>query len=88
MISSKTNLEQFDNNRIKCAKTLIWASFFVYVLMMGSKNVFTAEMVSLMDAFKTSKEQTSLAMTYYFITYAIAQFALTFIMPKLNLRLF
>ena len=88
MISSKTNLEQFDNKRIKCAKTLIWASFFVYVLMMGSKNVFTAEMVSLMDAFKTSKEQTSLAMTYYFITYAIAQFALTFIMPKLNLRLF
>lgn len=79
---------QLDKGRIKCAKTLVWAGFFMYVLMMGSKNVFTAEMVSLMDVFKTTKEQTSLAMTYYFITYAIAQFVLTFIMPKLNLRLF
>ncbi len=79
---------EFNKDRVKCAKFLIWAGFFMYVLMMGSKNVFTAEVVTLMDVFKTTKAQTSLAMTYYFITYAIAQFVLTFIMQKLDLRIF
>lgn len=88
MAKESANQSFSDKERIKCAKTLVWAGFFLYVIMMGSKNVFTAEMVSLMDVFETSKEQTSLAMTYYFITYAIAQFVLTFIMSKLDLRMF
>ncbi len=88
MTSNMDNQSLYEKKRIRCAKTLVWAGFLVYVLMMGSKNVITAEVVSLMDVFGTTKAQTSLSMTYYFITYAIAQVLLTFIMPKLNLRIF
>ena len=77
-----------DKDRVKYGKILVWASFFFYVLMMGSKNVFTAEIVTLQGIFGTSKTDTSLAMTYYFITYAIAQVVLSTLMGKLNLRIY
>ncbi len=77
-----------EKDRVKYGKILVWASFFFYVLMMGSKNVFTAEIVTLQGVFGTSKTDTSLAMTYYFITYAIAQAVLSTLMGKLNLRIY
>ena len=77
-----------EKDRVKYGKILVWASFFFYVLMMGSKNVFTAEIVTLQGVFGTSKTDTSLAMTYYFITYAIAQVVLSTLMGKLNLRIY
>ena len=77
-----------EKNRVKSAKILIWACFFMYVLMMGSKNVFTAELVTLQGVFGTSKAETSLAMTYYFITYAAGQIILSSFMGKINLRVY
>lgn len=77
-----------EEKRYKWSKILVWACFFLYVFMMSSKNVYTAELVTLQGVFGTTKAQTSLAMTYYFITYAIGQFVLSFFMGKINLRIY
>ena len=77
-----------DRDKIKRAKFLIWTGFLVYVLMMGSKNVYTAEVAAIQLAFGTGKAQTSLAMTYYFIAYAIGQLVLAPLFSKTNLKVF
>lgn len=82
------NQVDYEKRRHKSAKVLVWACFFLYVLMMGSKNVFTAELVTLQGVFGTTKAETSLAMTYYFITYAIGQLVLSVLFGKINLRIF
>ena len=84
----EVNKIEYENERYRRAKTLVWACFFLYVLMMGSKNVFTAELVTLQGVFGTTKAETSLAMTYYFITYAIGQMVLSALFGKINLRIF
>ncbi len=66
----------------------IWSCFFLYVFMMSSKNSYTAEMVELIEVFNSTKPDVSLAMTYYFITYAIAQIVLSFCMGKINLKIY
>lgn len=82
-------VDVFDvKKRDRYAKILIWACFAFYTLMLASKNVYTAEIVSLMSVFKTTKAQTSLAMTYYFVVYAIVQIILSFTMTKVNLRFY
>ena len=48
---------------------LIFACVFLWIIMMGSKNVYTAQMVELSAIFNVAETQVSLAMTYYFITY-------------------
>ena len=54
--------------------------------MMGSKNVYTAELVEIGVVFGVNKAEASLAMTYYFVTYSIAQIILFFFMDNLNLK--
>ena len=81
----------FSNDKIKREKygnMLIWACFLVYLLMMGSKNAYTAEIVEIQKVFSVDKAQASLAMTYYFILYAIIQVVISPIMSKINLRIY
>ena len=82
------NSEAFNNERDKWGKILIYASALMFLLMMGSKNVYTAELVVLQGVFSVNKAQVSLAMTYYFITYAVMQILLSFVMGKLNLKIY
>lgn len=65
---------------------LIFACVFIWTITTGSKNVFTAEIVELTRIFDATKDQLSLAMTYYFITYSTLQIILYFIMPKINIK--
>ena len=67
---------------------LIFACTFLWVMMMGSKNVYTAELVEIGNIFNVNKSQASLAMTYYFVTYSIAQIVLFFFMDNINLKWF
>ena len=87
MSLSNTSVD-FERKKDRISKTFIWACFFLYVIMMGSKNSYTAEIVEIMTVFDTTKARASLAMTYYFVTYAIAQVILSFIMGKINLRIY
>lgn len=65
---------------------LIFASAFLWIIMTGSKNVYTAELVEIMQVFNVSKAETSLAMTYYFITYSTTQVIFFFTMNKINIK--
>lgn len=65
---------------------LIFACALVWVIMMGSKNIYTAEYIEIGNLFNVDKAQASLAMTFYFITYAVVQVLLFFIMGKINVK--
>ncbi len=65
---------------------LIFACVLVWVIMMGSKNVYTAEYIEIGKIFNVSKPQVSLAMTFYFFTYGFMQILLFFILDKLNIK--
>lgn len=67
---------------------LIFACAFLWIMMMGSKNVFTAQIVELVDVFKENESQIALAMTYYFTTYSIAQVLMFFFMDNINIKWF
>ncbi len=65
---------------------LIFACALVWVIMMGSKNIYTAEYIEIGNLFNVSKPQASLAMTFYFITYSAVQVLLFFYMGKVNIK--
>ena len=65
---------------------LIFACAFVWVIMMGSKNIYTAEYIEIGNLFNVDKPQASLAMTFYFITYSVVQVLLFFYMGKVNIK--
>jgi sugar phosphate permease len=67
---------------------LIFACCFVWTIMMGSKNIYTAEYIEISRIFGVDKPQASLAMTFYFITYSTAQVLLFFCMDKINIKWF
>ena len=76
------------SQRDRVAKMLIWACFIMHLLVQGSKNAYTAEVVTLQGVFGKNKAEVSLAMTLYFITYAVAQIILSMLMGKINLKVF
>lgn len=65
---------------------LIFACAFVWIIMMGSKNIYTAEYIEIGNLFNVDKPQASLAMTFYFITYSVVQVLLFFYMGKVNIK--
>ena len=65
---------------------LIFACSLVWTIMMGIKNIYTAEYIEISKLFAVDKPQASLAMTFYFITYSIAQIILFFYMDKINIK--
>ena len=87
-MNTNSLIEQENKNCIRDSKFLIWIGFILYVLITGGKNIYTAEIVTLIDVFNATKAQVTLASTYYFVTYAIAQVVMVFIISKLNLRYF
>lgn len=54
--------------------------------MMMVKTVYVAEIATIIRVFSTTKSQASMVNTYYFITYALTQFILAFLMTKLNVK--
>ena len=68
---------------------LIFASVFLYVILTGSKNLYTAEKTTLYGL-GTFGNLTDLASTmeYYFYTYAAMQIALIFFVKKINIKWF
>lgn len=72
----------------KSSILLVWACFLLYVFSMGSKNIYTAEVVAIQGVFNKTKAEVSLAMTFFFITYAIMQVILALIMKKINLKIY
>ncbi len=70
----------------RCYNFLIFACTLVWIIMMGSKNIYTAEYIEIGRIFGVSKPQASLAMTFYFITYGFMQIFLFFFLDNLNIK--
>ena len=87
-VCSVNNQQLEDKKKNRISYTFIWSCFFLYVFMMSSKNSYTAEMVELIEVFNSTKPDVSLAMTYYFVTYAVGQILLSFCMGKINLKVY
>ena len=67
------------------------ASFFLYIVLTGAKNLYTAEKTTLATVFgHLDNPLTALAATmeYYFYAYALTQVALVFVMKKINIKWF
>ena len=67
---------------------LIFSSFFMYILFIGVKNTFTAEIALIMTVFGINKPTASMTTTYYFVTYGITQILLFFFLSKFNIKKF
>lgn len=68
---------------------LIFATFFMYIVLTGAKNLYVAEKTTL-EGLGTFGSYTDLAATmeYYFYTYAVMQIVLSLFMSKLNIKWF
>ena len=67
---------------------LILSIYFLYIVSIGVKLVYSAQMVEIGPYFGASKSQLSIGITIYYIVYAIAQLVLYFLLPKLNIKKF
>ena len=68
---------------------LIFATFFLYIILTGAKNLYVAEKTTL-QSLGTFGSFTDLAATmeYYFYAYAVMQVLLVFFMKNLNVKWF
>jgi len=64
---------------------LIFATFFMYIVLTGSKNLYVAEKTTMTAAGFNSVALAS-TMEYYFYAYAAMQLALVFFMQKVNIK--
>ncbi len=67
---------------------LIFSCAFLWIITTGSKNVYTAQIVEFTNLFSITDSEAMLAMTYYFITYSIAQVIMFFFMDNINIKWF
>ena len=66
---------------------LVAVCLFMYFAMMAAKQIFTAEVVEIIDVFQTTASKVSLANLLYYLTYAIMQVVLIFFIDKIRLKL-
>lgn len=66
---------------------LIYLCIFMYLMMMATKFIFTAEIEEIVRVFGTDRTQTSLANLFYYMTYALMQVILVFFIDKINFKI-
>ena len=72
--------------KYKWYNIIIYASFFMYLMMMACKGIYTAEINEIVNIFKTDKVTAGIATTCYFITYGSVQLVLSLFYNKVNVR--
>ena len=82
-------MEEQNKSRSHAYALLIFASFFLYIVLTGAKNLYVAEKTTLQQL-GTFGSFTDLAATmeYYFYAYAVMQILLVFFMHRLNIKYF
>lgn len=79
---NRTNIHGF---RYKYGYLLIFACFFLYMSSMAAKGIFAAEQKYIVDLWNLQYSEASMANTFYFVPYGLAQFLLFAIMKKINI---
>ncbi len=77
-----------NNERLRnfAYKFLIFTSFFLYVVLYASRNLYVAEKTTLESVGIGSLTQITATMEYYFYSYAIMQVIICFFMSKVNVK--
>ncbi|MBE5734612.1 MAG: MFS transporter [Clostridiales bacterium] len=78
-------LGNIDQNRLKVGKLLIFACFFMYMTSMAVKGIFAAEIAYIQKLWTIGYAKTSMANTFYFVTYGAVQIGMFILMSKINL---
>ena len=65
---------------------LLITSIVLYGFMMAAKQIFSAELVEIIDVFNTTASKASLANLFYYITYAVMQVLLVLFIEKVNIK--
>ena len=66
----------------------IIASFFLYIILTGSKNLYVAEKTTLNTLGFGTLTELAMTMEYYFYAYALTQVVLIFFIKKINVKWF
>ncbi len=72
--------------KYKWYNIIIYSAFFMYLMMMACKGVYTAEINEIVNVFKTDKVTAGIATTCYFISYGGVQLLLSLFYDKVNVR--
>ena len=67
---------------------LMLVCLFMYFMMMAAKQIFTAEVVEIIDVFQTTATKVSFANLLYYLTYGLMQIALIFFIDKIRLKVY
>lgn len=82
----KANLSLEERKQNKWYNVIIYSAFFMYLMMMATKGIYTAEINEIVNVFKTDKVTAGIATTYYFVTYGGVQLVLSLFYNKVNIR--
>lgn len=78
-------LEQKRKAWHRYGKLLIAACFILYIGMLAAKNVYSAEIATIILKMETDKATASLANTYYYVIYGAVQVVLCVLMAKIDM---
>ena len=67
-------------------KLLTFAVFMLYVTYMAAKNIYTSEIIEIVDHFGVSKSEASLATSFSFFGYALCQLLFVKIIGKIDIK--
>lgn len=79
-------LGNIEASRLKVGKLLIFACFFMYMMSMAVKGIFAAEVAYIQKLWSIGYAKTSMANTFYFVTYGLVQVFMFIFMSKINIR--
>ena len=75
-----------ETQKRKLYNFLIWSSVIFYITTLISKNIFTAQLVNIVDYLGVDKAEAQLCSTYYFFPYAIGQLLVAPFIKKIDLK--
>lgn len=80
------------NTRTKRQTFAYWfltlATFFMYIVLTSSKNLYTAEKLTMQAVDNFNPVALASTMEYYFYSYALVQLLLVFLLKKLNIKIY
>ncbi len=77
-----------DKSTKKNALLFIFACYFLYLISISIKMVYSAEMAEIVSTSGAQKSQVSLGLTFYYVSYTIGQLALSIVIKRINMKWF
>lgn len=84
--AEQITLKNIDKKRIRVGNLLIFACFFMYMMSMAVKAIYASQIAYIQQMWQIGYAQTSLANTFYFVTYGLTQVVLFFVMKKISIK--